>query len=147
MTIQEAAYQILKEKGYPLSSKEIAKIAFDRGMVPSTARDPIFSLDTTIQKNIRDGTYNHPALRFLMDKNGRRVVGLPEWKDKDEVVRRPPPPKTVEISAETNDMLELARLAGLGSNETETIDRLIREGFKVLKGEIETTLVNKVKRA
>ncbi len=147
MTIQKAAYEILKEKGYPLSYKEIARIALDRRMATSAARDPISSLGATILKNIKDGIYNEPKLCFARDEHGRRVIGLPEWAGKESAVTRPPRTKTVDISAEVADMLELARLAGLGSNETETIDRLIREGFKVLKGEIETTLVNKVKRA
>ncbi len=147
MTIQKAAYEILKEKGYPLSYKEIARIALVRGVVTSAARDPISSLGATILKNIKDGIYNEPKLCFARDEHGRRVIGLPEWVGKESAVTRPPPTKTIEISAEVADMLELARLAGLGDNETKVADRLIRDGFKVLRSEIQTRLANKVKEA
>ena len=43
MTIQEAAHNILKEFGKPLNSKEIARIALERGMVDSVAKDPVQS--------------------------------------------------------------------------------------------------------
>ena len=146
MTIQKAAYEILKEKGYPLSYKEIARIALVRGVVTSAARDPISSLGATILKNIKDGIYNEPKLCFARDEHGRRVIGLPEWVGKESAVTRSPT-KTIEISAEVADMLELARLAGLGDNETKVADRLIHDGFKTVKSEIETKLVNKVKQA
>jgi len=140
MIIQKAAYEILKEKGYPLSYKEIARIALEQGVVTSAARDPISSLGATILKNIKDGIYNEPKLCFARDEHGRRVIGLPEWVGKESAVTRPPPTKTIEISAEVADMLELARLAGLGDNEAETISRLIRAGFKVLADEIDSGL-------
>ena len=60
MTIQEAAYQILKELGKPLGSRDIARIALEKNMVTSTAQDPTQSHAQTIEKNIRDGIYNKP---------------------------------------------------------------------------------------
>ncbi len=62
MTHQEAAYEILKKLGKPTSSKEIGRIAHDKKMVSSTAKDPAQSIAQTIEKNIRDGIYNNPKL-------------------------------------------------------------------------------------
>jgi undecaprenyl pyrophosphate synthase len=78
MTIQEAARRILEEMGKPLSSRDIAKIALERRMVSSTAQDPIQSHAQTIEKNIRDGSYNKPKLVFLNSPQGR-LIGLPIW--------------------------------------------------------------------
>ncbi len=141
MIIQKAAYEILKEKGYPLSYKEIARIALVRGVVTSTARDPTSSLGATILKNIKDGIYNEPKLCFTRDKSGRRLISLPEWegKDKDKIVP-PEPPRTVEVDDETAKTIELARVAGVGKNESETVRCLIRAGFKALANEINSGL-------
>lgn len=147
MTIQKAAYEILKEKGHPLASKEIAQIALERGLVVSRAKDPILSLAQTIDKYIRDETYNVPRLCFMRDENGRRVIGLPDWVGKRDGAPQPTLMKTVEISAGTYGTVLLAQVAGIGNNETETIDRLIREGFQVLRSEIMSRLANKVKQA
>jgi hypothetical protein len=136
MTIQEAAHQILMEEGHYLPSKEIAKRAIEKGMVGSTAKDPILSLAQTIDKNIRDEIYNTPRLCFARDKSGRRVVGLPGWEENDKIVTLPIPPLTVEINGETVEMIELAKEAGLGINETEITNHLIRAGFKALASEI-----------
>ena len=51
MTFQKAAHKILKEKGQPLDPKEIADIAFEKGMVKSRAKDPARSFAETIKKN------------------------------------------------------------------------------------------------
>ena len=140
MTIQKAAYEILKEKGHPLASREIAKVALDRGMVTSTARDPILAHAQTIDKNIRDEAYNIPTLCFVRDERGRRVIGLPEWGQKDKTVTSPVRPLMIEINGETVKMIRLAQVGGLGNNENETVSRLIHAGFKALAGEIESEL-------
>ena len=140
MTIQKAAYEILAEKGHHLASREIAKIALERGIVASTAKDPILSLAQTIDKNIRDELYNIPKLCFARDGRGRRVIGLPEWGAKDKITPPPIRPRTVEINGETIEMIELAREAGLGNNEAETISHLIHAGFKALADEIDSGL-------
>jgi oligopeptide/dipeptide ABC transporter ATP-binding protein len=79
MTIQEAAYKILEEAGKPLTSKEIAVIALNKHMVISNAKDPPFSLASTIDKNIRDGIYNKPRLKFDHTPQGRKIR-LPSWE-------------------------------------------------------------------
>ena len=76
VTIQEAAAAILKEKGAPMSSRELAAEALSRRAVVSNAKDPEASLGNTLEKNIRDGTYNHPKLVFVRAARGR-LIGLP----------------------------------------------------------------------
>lgn len=80
-TIQEAAEFLLIEEGKPLTSREIAKRALDIGLVTSTSKDPIFSMATTIDKNIRDGIYNKPELIVIFTPAGR-YIGLPGWDKK-----------------------------------------------------------------
>lgn len=80
MTINEAAVEILKEKNKPLSSIEIATIAFSRKLIYSKAKTPIKSLAYTIDKNIREEFYNNPKLIFLQTSIGR-LIGLPGWGD------------------------------------------------------------------
>jgi hypothetical protein len=98
MTIQEAGYKILEESGKPLTSKEIATIALDRNMVVSNAKDPIFSLASTLDKNIRDGVYNRPQLSFVHGPQGRKI-GLPSWELN--------PPAFPDASAKPNNYVEL----------------------------------------
>lgn len=144
MTIQKVAFQILKEEGHPLDSGEIAELALKRGMVSSNARDPVFSLKTTLLKNIRENKYNIPKLCFIGKERGRRLIGLPEWGQKDKTVTSPVyvpvHPLMIEINGETVKMIRLAQVGGLGNSENETVSRLIHAGFKALSGEIESEL-------
>jgi hypothetical protein len=144
MTIQQAAYEILNEKQHPLSSREIAKIAVERRLVFSRAKDPVVSHAQTIEKNIRDGIYNSPQLCFLRDAKGRRVVGLPQWQEGGNSNNKEPKPRMLEIDPYSLEMIELAKEAGLGSNETKVVGRLIRTGFKTLIDEINSGLTNKL---
>jgi hypothetical protein len=144
MTIQEAARKILEEKENTLTSREISKIALDRGMVTSAARDPVQSLASTIEKNIRDKVYNVPRLCFLRDEKGRRVIGLPEWGSKKITTNPLARPRTVEITSEAVEMIELAREAGIGADETETIAYLITAGFRSCADEIDSGLLQRL---
>ncbi|MBI2850133.1 MAG: hypothetical protein HYX80_03715 [Chloroflexi bacterium] len=79
-TMQDAAYEILKEMGHPLSSKELARIALARRLVNSQAENKIQSLANTIEKNIRDAKYNNPELIPISSSDGT-LIGLPEHKN------------------------------------------------------------------
>ena len=68
MTIQEAAHDILNELGKPVSSKKLSRIALDRRMVTSVAKDPVQSHAQTIEKNIQDDIYNQPKLKNNFDE-------------------------------------------------------------------------------
>ena len=78
MTFQEATHIILTEKGLHLDPKNIADIAFQKGMVKSKAKDPTRSFVETIKKNIRGNIYNTPELTIIKAPNGK-LIGLPEW--------------------------------------------------------------------
>ncbi len=148
MTIQQAAYEILKERRTPLTSREIAKIALERKLVSSTSRDPVSAQSQTIEKNIREDKYNIPKLIFTKNESGQRLIGLPEWeKTKKFIPIQMIEEKKFNISVEDAELIQLAQLSGIGRNESEAVSRLIREGFKAFKGEIEASLMNKVKKA
>ncbi len=78
MTFQESAQKILKEKGQPLDPKEIADIAFEKGIVKSKAKDQVRSFAETIKKNIRGIVYNVPELVIIKTPSGK-FISLPGW--------------------------------------------------------------------
>lgn len=121
MTIQQAARKILEEHGSPLDSRSIARRALEMGFAQSSARDPVQSLAQTLEKNIRDGTYNRPELKFV-HQAGRRLIALPEWSDAAGDVM---PTANVNVDEEYRDDVRKAR--GL------YVQRL-REAEKLLPG-------------
>ena len=78
MTFHQAAYKIVYEKGQPIDPKELADIAFEKGMVKSKAKDPTRSFAETIKKNIRGNIHNFPELIIIKAPGGKFIV-LPEW--------------------------------------------------------------------
>ena len=148
MTIQEAAYDLLVEFSEPTSSRELARIALERGLVTSSARDPVFSHASTIEKNIRDEFYNKQGLIFIPSPQGR-LIGLPEWESK------PPHPDTkrllghvdlkVRISIELYEKLRLAEQAKIENSLDDTVSMLLSKGLLQVAPEIEERLIQQVK--
>jgi len=147
MTIQEAAYKILEEMGKPLSSREIAKIALERRMVSSTARDPIQSHAQTIEKNIRDGIYNKPKLLFLNSSQGR-LIGLPIWDSNTyptpDIKIRNLSELKVHVPTELLEKIKLADQAKLKNNFDETVSFILTKGLSILSPEIKKGLMEQL---
>jgi hypothetical protein len=147
ITAHEAAHTILLEEGRPLSSRELAKRMLDRNMVSSVSRDPVFSFASTIEKNIRDGIYNHPPLVFVNGPGGR-LVGLPNWNGGPQHTRgtsspdRPAVP--VLLPADLVDQLQLATQARLAASLGETTAYLLRKGLAASASEIKTGLLKQL---
>jgi hypothetical protein len=147
MTIQEAAYQILKELGEPISSKKIASIALDKHMVSSNAHDPIQSHAQTIEKNIRDDVYNRPKLIFMQGSQGR-LIGLPEWSSgsinsKDDRIKSETELKA-RIPGKLLEKIRLAEQAKLTNSFDETVSLLLTRGLSSLSAEIRKGLMEKL---
>ena len=151
ITAHEAAHTLLLEEGRPLSSRELAKRMLDRNMVSSGSRDPVFSFASTIEKNIRDGIYNHPPLVFVNGPGGR-LVGLPNWNGGPQHTRgtsspdRPSdrPAVPVLLPADLVDQLQLATQARLAASLGETTAYLLRKGLAVSASEIKTGLLKQL---
>jgi len=133
VTINEAAVEILKEKNKPLSSIEIATIAFNRKLIHSNAKTPIKSLAYTIDKNIREVFYNNPRLIFIQTSIGR-LIGIPEWGDKDLKIDLQKSKSnfqklTISLPANLMENINLAYQAKIAETYDETLIYIINEGL------------------
>lgn len=146
MTIQKAAYEILKKSGKPTSSKELARIAIDGRMVTSTALDPIQSHAQTIEKNIRDRTYNNPKLVFIHSSQGR-LIALPGWDSDLSAVADDKTPNLselrVHVPKELMDKIRLADQAKLKNSFDEFVSLLLTEGLSKRSSDIKEGLIKK----
>jgi hypothetical protein len=152
MTIQEAARIILEEFGKPMRSKEIAKIALERRMVDSDARDPVSSHAQTIEKNIREDVYNKTGLIFFGEPRRGRKIGLPFMEDKsslsahksiksdDNVELR------VRIPADLFENVQLAAQAKFASSFDDTVTVLLRKGLAATAQDIKKRLINQLNK-
>ncbi len=143
MKVQEAAYRLLTEQQTPMSSRELARIILEKNLVSSRSRDPVLSISSTLEKNIRDGVYNEPELRFVHDR-GRRLIGLPSWQRQEaEEVAAALPAKTalsINLPSELADQLHLAAQAKLATSFDETVALALRKGLSALASQIEEGL-------
>jgi hypothetical protein len=151
VTIQKTAAEILKEAKVPISAKEIAKLAIEKGLVKkSNAQDPIQSLSQTLERNVRMDTGNNPRLQFINTERGR-CLALPEWYDNEDELEyemestetEPSMTKKVTIELPIN-ILNKIKIHQLG-NEFQCIDDAILD--LVIKGLIASTdeLIKKLK--
>jgi hypothetical protein len=146
MKIQEAAYNILEEFGKPLNSKEIARIALERRVVDSLAKDPIQSHAQTIEKNIRGDVYNEPRLIFIHGPQGR-LIGLPAWEGKssqgvdkhNEYMEL-----RARIPADLFEKVQLARQAKLANSFDEIVAFLLKKGLSAVAADIKKGLLHQL---
>ena len=73
LTIQQAAYEVLKQAGEPLKSLEIAQRVLEKGFVQSAAKNPIQSISQALERNIRMNKGNTPKLEFVDTYLGRKI--------------------------------------------------------------------------
>lgn len=141
--VHEAAYRLLMEEGRPLSARELGRRALERGMVASNAADPELSIASTIEKNIRSGTYNRPQLAFLSTPNGRRI-GLPSWKPKSVPAAAERRMVSVQIPAELAEKIKLAAQAHLAPTFDATTALLLRKGLQAAAPEIKIAVMRQL---
>lgn len=143
-TIQEVAKLILEEKGYPMSSRTLAKMALSKHLVKSNAIDPERSLAGTIDQNINEG--RDPKLVKFQGTNDENLVGLPEWKDKVIGQTRWWEEIRINVSLELYQKVQLAQQSGLGSNFDETVILLLESGLKQEKSNIKEGLMKQIEK-
>jgi hypothetical protein len=148
-TIQEAAHDILEEFGKPLNSKEIARIALERRMVKSMAKDPVQSHAQTIEKNIRSDVYNKPRLIFIHGPQGR-LIGLSTWKGKSSHYDDTPTKQSeymelrARIPADLLEKIHLARQAKLANSFDEMVAFLLKKGLSVVALDVKKGLMQQL---
>ena len=147
MTIQEAASNILNEVGKPLSSRELAKMALERGMVTSYAKDPTQSHAQTIEKNIRDDVYKRPKLILIHNPQGR-LIGLPMWENLEQMTAGNDSATFKELKAkcpvEIFEKIRLAEQAKLAKDFDETVTLLLKKGLSAVAPEIKKGLIQQL---
>jgi hypothetical protein len=144
MNAQAAAYRILEETGSPLPSREIAEVALDRGLVSSNSKDPVHSIATTIEKNIREGRYNEPELVF-QQSGSKRLIALPSMQNGE--THNSGDQKTriqVKLPKKLLDQIQLARRAQIGESLDDTIEVLLREGLSEVAPEVKKRLIRQL---
>ena len=135
-TMQEVAEQILREKGRPMTSTDLAQEALNRRLIESNAFKPIPSLSATLDKNIRTDTYNKPELKHINTLEGIRYIGLPEHDESDIRPETNTEIISVYLPAELNKRVKILIEARLKPSHDETIAWLIENGINHLNEEI-----------
>lgn len=153
MNAQQAAFQILREVGGPLSSKEIANRVLTKGLLRSNARSPIDSIAQTIEKNVRDGVYNHPELEFVRSVEGR-LIGIAGAKKEGggrassesietpgQDLRSPPgiakdEARSVALPALLVNKIDLCVMVGMGPSREALAAEMLRRGLEQSSEEI-----------
>jgi hypothetical protein len=139
MNIQDAAYKLLQEEGRPLSPEELARRALERGMVTSRAGNAIFSLQSTLRKNIRDGVYNHPKLITLYQPGHRgMLVAMPQWQGKTPESKPAPSgephvERKIQLPAQLAKQIELVKQAGIAKSFDDAVIHVLRKGWEVVR--------------
>ncbi len=143
MKVQEAAFRILGKEGRPLPSRELARLALQKGWVTSAAGDPVFSIASTIEKNIRTGTYNRPELVFVQTVTGRQI-GLPNWKPQGLVLEHNRKMTSVQLPEELVDKVRLATYAHLAPSFDATLAMIVRRGLAASAPDIKRAILRRL---
>lgn len=143
MKVQEAAYKILGSEGRPLPSRELARLALLKGWVTSASQDPVFSIASTIEKNIRSGTYNRPELVFVQTVTGRQV-GLPKWRPQGIAPVQTRKMTSVQIPEELAEKVRLATHARLAPDFESAMAFLLKKGLAAAAPEIKAAMMRRL---
>lgn len=73
-TIQQAAYEVLRQAGSSLKSLEIARRIHEQQLIQSNAVNPVQSISQALERNIRMNKGNSPKLVFIETAFGREVT-------------------------------------------------------------------------
>ena len=136
MTIQQAAARILEEYKKPLKSKEIARMAQERGFVlQSTAKDPIQSLSQALERNIRLNKGNKPRLVFTETDQGR-CIAIPEWYEKIEIEPKLGEKLEIHLTGDLINKVELYQNSFNLHSFEEAIISLVKKGLNATSDEL-----------
>ncbi len=150
MTAQEAAHKLLTETKRPMTATAVANLALERQLVFSSAKKKAYSVAQTIEKNVRDGAYNNPKLKFVHGPNGTRLLALPEWEDHPPLGQiSAAAPVAAELRAQIRtDLLEQVQLAAqskIADGFDSTVTLLLRRGLAAEAANIREGLMKQLK--
>lgn len=155
-TVQEAAKEYLLEKGKPATPREIANQILKKGWIESQAKDKVLSISATLIKNIR-GNYNSPAMVFIEDEKGHRLVSLPEWSIKHtndalepsnepailSLEERATKEVSIAFSMELYQQLQLCTYS-LENSLEDTIIYLVKQGLSCAAEQLKKGLITRI---
>ena len=150
MTIQKAAHNLLTQAKRPMAALDVATLALEQGLVHSNAKRPAYSLAQTIEKNIRDGSYNEPELKFIHEQ-GRRMIALPEWEDNPQfekvaVASSPTAELSARIRSDLLEQVQLAAQSKIAESFDNTVALLLRRGLSAEAANIREALMKQLKQ-
>ncbi len=109
-----------------LTAKEYSKMAIDRGLSNSDSKDPVFSLATTLLKEVREGRMlgvkaikSDGPLRFFIDNH---TSGVPSANQDKPITLLMPN----DVGEATDTLVEISKFG----NRSEALIWLAREGIK-----------------
>lgn len=137
-TIQQAAYEVLKQADSSLKSLEIARRIQDQQLIQSTAVNPVQSISQALERNIRMNKGNTPKLEFIETAFGREVTIPYVFGAVDEEIIEPVQPVQVEQMEQTvvelpKNILDKVKIFQLGTgldSLDEAIVELLRSGLQ-----------------
>ena len=153
LTIQQAAYEVLRKASEPLKSIEIAHRIIEQKLISSNAKNPIQSISQALERNIRMNKGNTPKLEFVDTYIGRQI----QIAQEQVATRQSNAPSKAVMKVESveeitvklsKDLLDKVKIYQLGTGK-ESIDdaiaSLLRTGLssssnkliEVLKREME----------
>ncbi len=118
-----------------LTPKEYAEMALKQGLCGSDSKNPVFSLQTTLMKEVREGRMpeikahkvNGKLCYFPVNYNTGQQVALPKKDSAVTILLPPDVAKTVDM------LVDLGTLSSRG----EALIRLAREGMKAKQQELQ----------
>lgn len=118
-----------------LTAKEYAKVALDRGLCGSDSKDPVFSLATTLMKEVREGRM--PGIRVIKSERPQRfypdnhISSETMKKIADDIVNKIlDKPITILLPADVAQAMDMLVEVSRFGNRSEALIWLAREGIK-----------------
>lgn len=151
-TIQQAAYEVLKESMEPLKSTEIAQRILQKGLIESHAKNPVQSISQALERNIRMNKGNSPKLQFVETYLGRQIECAEQPQQSvhhfQQVIERKEQQKEEITISIPKDLLDKVKIYQLGTGKgslDEAVASLIKTGLfsssdkliEILKREME----------
>lgn len=133
-TIQQAAYDVLKQAGSSLKSLEIARRIHEQQLIQSNAVNPVQSISQALERNIRMNKGNTPKLVFIETAFGREVtipyeptaeIELPELKITGELEEM-----TVQLPKSLLDKVKIFQLGTGKASLDEAVAGLLKSGLQ-----------------
>ncbi len=118
-----------------LTAKEYAKVALDRGLSGSDSKDPVFSLATTLMKEVRGGRM--PGIRVIKSERPQRFY--PDNYTSSEAMKKIADgivnealskPITILLPVDVTQAMDMLVEVSRFGNRSEALIWLAREGIK-----------------